>query len=858
MRGWRWIWLVMWCLPAWAQPAPPPKIDQAWRDHDLAFAAQVWTDQGKAIATARARADAAVRAGHLADELRARADYLSQVLPLSAQDLAAANDALARARQAGELATAFDLLCTLALNKVVTFSGPIDDMVKELAASAEQLGDPARTASVEQVRGMAAMLGGRSADAVKLLTEALAHAPHDFRRVEILLTRADAVVSTAESRAAIESARADLDTALGLVDAEKYRTLGFQGNSSRSRLERRARNLDEALKYLREAVRLVPDSMAGTREHSSLMSEAAHALSAKKLYAEAQSVLKRIRRLDNLGPADRLAIANVQAMVTAELGGPDALAQSNAWLERGAAELDRVREEPRMVQGFHRNAATVYERTGQYAKALEAWKAAEKAGIERTERANEKLRLEFQTKLDVAAKERENATLRAAADLEAERRLRWSWAFALSAFAAAVLAAAWASSARQKRRLAELRDELAARNAQLEERSSSRIRMLAAACHDLRQPAHALGMLAELGVDAIREPGTSRTWLRSIKRCSATLSEMLGELMDLSKLDGGHYEPLIDTVPLDELLHDVRLQYAELAQRKGLAFDAPPCGLHVRSDRQLLRRMVFNGVANAVKYTRTGRVTVSAHLEHGTVTLVVADTGAGIPPEKLEEVFQDHVRLDPRQAVDGLGIGLSIVRRASQLLGHRASLDSVVGQGTRFTLELGPPVAAAGSSDMDAPDTAAMGQGTLIALIENDAAIREAMAAVLQRWGFAIVAGESADAVLAATDGAALGLVITDLHLDHGDGLEAIAQLRTRAGQPSLPALLVTGDLDAEVAARATAMQVQVSHKPLPPVRLLAAVTFALQRGGPDDASPRSAEAGGQERPSPLPAPAAP
>lgn len=835
MRDWRWIgmvgcWLVI-CQPL----AAAERIDQAWRERDRAFAAEVWTDQGAAQSSAWSRIEAAVRAGQTAQELQARADYLGQAMPLSAENATMAEAALARARAAGERAAAFDLLCVLAFNGVITHS-PNEARMAEVASLAEELGDPARRAVVGQLQALAASYSGRSADAVRLLSDALAYAPHEFRRVELLLTRVDTTFGNSNSKAALDSARADLATAFGLLDPERYRTFGFQANSARARLERTAGNVELAIQALREAIRLVPSSMIGSREHTLLMSELAHTLASADRYAEARAALKSVQRMDNLGPADRLSIATMQARIAAQLGGPNALSESNEWLARAAAELDQVKTDPRMLLGFHLAAALVYERTGQQDKALSAWKEAYKSAREQSVRANEKMRLELQTKLDVAAKERENATLRAAADLEAERRLRWSWAFAISVVAAALLAAAWASSARQKRRLAELRDELATRNAQLEERSSSRIRMLAAACHDLRQPAHALGMLAELGVDAIREPDTSRTWLRSIKRCSATLSEMLGELMDLSRLDGGHYAPVIDTVSLDELLHDVRLQYSELAQRKGLAFDAPPCGLQVRSDRQLLRRMVFNGVANAVKYTRTGSVTVSAHVEGGQVRLVVADTGPGIPADKLDDVFQDHVRLDPRQAVDGLGIGLSIVRRAAQLLGHAVSLDSVVGMGTRFTLALGAPVDTS-FADGDAADDGPVGNGRLVALIENDPSIRDAMSAVLRRWGFAVAAGGSADAVLDAAQGGTVDLVITDLHLDQGDGLDAVAAVRSRTGRATLPALLVTGDLDAAIAARAAAQHVQLTHKPLPPMRLLAAVTAALHPASPDTAA---------------------
>ena len=236
---------------------------------------------------------------------------------------------------------------------------------------------------------------------------------------------------------------------------------------------------------------------------------------------------------------------------------------------------------------------------------------------------------------------------------------------------------------RRGERLAVISLELEQRNGELEQRSASRIRLLAAACHDLRQPAHALGVLAELGSDAQQEPSRFGAWLQSVKRSTASLGEMLDELMDLGRLDGGHYTPQLSDVSLAELLQDVALHFGGLARRKGLTLEVVPADGHVVSDRHLLRRIVFNLVSNAIKYTDTGFVRVSAQpdADADAVQLRVQDSGPGIPPDKLDDVFRDYVRLNPTKAAEGLGIGLSIVRRAAELLGHGLTLASPPGGG---------------------------------------------------------------------------------------------------------------------------------------------------------------------------------
>ena len=279
-------------------------------------------------------------------------------------------------------------------------------------------------------------------------------------------------------------------------------------------------------------------------------------------------------------------------------------------------------------------------------------------------------------------------------------------------------------------------------------------------------------------------------------------------------------------------MHDVMLHFGGLARRKGLTLEVPPAQGWVVSDRHLLRRILFNLVSNAIKYTDAGfvRVSVSRGPGAGSVRLRVQDSGPGIPPEKLEDVFRDYVRLNPDKAAEGLGIGLSIVRRASDLLGHELVLASPPGEGTSATLTLALSAAPAPAPPTATAPSAACAAKGVLALMEDDADVREAMAALLAHWGYTVKTGTNSQSVHQQLREAQLtpDLIVTDLHLGSTDGLTEVTQLRQQLHAHDLPALLVTGDLDATIATQAAQTRVYLAHKPLAPTRLAALVSQLL------------------------------
>lgn len=844
LRAWG-LCMMLACAAAHAAGSPP--IDAAWRQHDLERMARSFKDPAGLRQDMQRELDAAHAAGDLAREIQSAADYMQGVALPSPPEIRARNEKLIEAALAhykDEYAAPLFELLYAELGEADVSSATAAPRLAKLEELSNKLGDPGRAALVEMIRANQLMDLGKLAEAYQALSMAENLAANDFRKAEVLLARAySTIFHGADITTARDSAMADLERAMALVDPEQYPVLGAMAVNARGRVWANSGEWPQAIKDYQLALKYaqVIGGHATLRIRLGLVDTLVNV-------GRTQEAVRTLRDLtpgEIEGAADEMGVALSNIRAYTALGDPEALAAGRQWLDKANRYLEWSKgATPYLIPKYHKLASALYKRSGEYEKALSEAEAGFAASQDLANKANEAARLELQTKLDVAAKDSENLQLRSAAQATEERRIRWVLAFVASAVGVLIVAAALAVTIRQKRRLADVSSQLARRNVQLEELSRARIQLLAAACHDLRQPAHALGMLAELGFDAVGQADTMRSWLHGIQRCSVTLSDMLGELMDMSRLDGGHYTPSVEPLALDELLHDVRLQYGELARRKGLSLDAPPCGLYVRSDRHLFRRIVFNVVSNAVKYTRQGKVSVLAQAEGGEVVLRVVDTGPGIPPERVEDIFNDYVRLEADRAVEGLGIGLSIVKQAADLLGHRLELNSTLGEGTTIVLRAAMAEAQHAEASIDAEPAAEVG---LIALLENDDDVRLAMAAVLRRHGYQVLDSESIDGLretLARETGdKPLRLLITDLHLNGGaDGLDAVRSVREWPGCAQLPALLLTGDLDAGIATRAAAQSVFVGHKPMQPRQLLVTVKLLLQSS--NSMWPQTASAG--------------
>jgi len=286
---------------------------------------------------------------------------------------------------------------------------------------------------------------------------------------------------------------------------------------------------------------------------------------------------------------------------------------------------------------------------------------------------------------------------------------------------------------------------------------------------------------------------------------------------------------------IDELLQRLEVEFAPLAREKGLDLIFMPCSLAVRSDRRLLRRLLQNLVSNAIKYTPTGSVLVGCRRRGTRLRIDVYDTGIGIPHAKRRAVFKEFHRLDQGARVArGVGLGLSIVERIARVLDCEVALKSNVGRGSRFSVEVPRAIAATAAPVRQTAPKAAAGQlaGTVVLCIDNERAILDGMQTLLGGWGCRVLAAVDLAEALTAIESSGCepdGLLI-DYHLDGGNGIVAIAELRRRHHR-ELAAILVTADRSARVREEARAAAVHVLNKPIKPASLRALMTqWRVQR----------------------------
>jgi CheY-like chemotaxis protein len=281
-------------------------------------------------------------------------------------------------------------------------------------------------------------------------------------------------------------------------------------------------------------------------------------------------------------------------------------------------------------------------------------------------------------------------------------------------------------------------------------------------------------------------------------------------------------------------LRRIEHTFAEAARNKGLSFQMVSSSAWVRSDPILLERIVLNLVSNAVRYTTSGGVVVGCRRRGDTVHIEVWDSGPGIPEDQRRNIFGEFYRLAAGNTHGGLGLGLAIVDRLCNLLGHRVELDSRLGCGSRLSVTVPLAAQPGAAAEMQAPLPAITdpARGKRVIVIDDDALVLDGMRGILQSWGCEVQTAASGDVALAALaqNGGPPDLIISDSSLADGKtGIEAIERLRAAAGAP-IPALVITGDTAPERLREASAGGFPLLHKPVSPAALRATLNHLLRQ----------------------------
>lgn len=385
------------------------------------------------------------------------------------------------------------------------------------------------------------------------------------------------------------------------------------------------------------------------------------------------------------------------------------------------------------------------------------------------------------------------------------------------------------------RQLEETNQQLVAARDTAERASRFKTRFFTAVGHDLLQPLHA-ARLTNSALDGTVKPAEQARLAGQIDHALSTIEELLRSILDISKLEAGVVQPSPQTVVLTDLFRSLVTDLGPLAREKSLSLTFRPSTLAVTSDQLMLRRILQNLLANAVRYTERGEVKIAARRRGDGVRIEVWDTGPGIADQERSRIFEEFERgaASERTSVAGFGLGLSIVRRTAQALNHEIGVCSHIGRGTCFSVTA-PMAATTGLStpSVSLPQTLRDAYGfaaSRVLVVDNDATVLQAMTTLLDRWGCVARSVRDLAEVDAIVEAGEFmpDIVLADYHLDHGAcGLDAVARLRS-IHRASLPAIVVTADHSSAIAEHARRAGCEILCKPVKPAELRALMSHLL------------------------------
>lgn len=354
-------------------------------------------------------------------------------------------------------------------------------------------------------------------------------------------------------------------------------------------------------------------------------------------------------------------------------------------------------------------------------------------------------------------------------------------------------------------------------------------RFLAQASHDLRQPIHSIGLFTACLRES-RLGDDERRLVDNIDRSLLNVSQLFRSILDLYTLDNGRIEAKMQTLNLGEWLADLIRQHQEAARWAGVELRLRPCNYWVRTDPALLATMVQNVLSNCFKYGAQRPVLIGVRKRGAGLAIVIHDRGNGIAEEHLHKVFEEFYRV--RQVrdkdVEGVGLGLSIIKRLGELIDVHVALRSQLGRGTAVTLA-GLPIVAAPQSPVVRSEARQVGllTGLKVCLVEDDRNVLLATSALLERWGCVVQGEWSAEDLVTDCD-----IIVADYDLGtHATGIECIDEVRRQRGW-AVPAMIITGHDVEKIQAALHDRQIAILSKPVRPAELRATLRALRDRQG--------------------------
>jgi two-component system, sensor histidine kinase len=355
----------------------------------------------------------------------------------------------------------------------------------------------------------------------------------------------------------------------------------------------------------------------------------------------------------------------------------------------------------------------------------------------------------------------------------------------------------------------------------------SKSRFLATASHDLRQPLQALSMLHGI-LCRMDIPATGREVLAQQGTAIDSMKRLLSALLDISKLESGAVQPQPADFPLKQLFDLLSTEFSSAARAKGLTLMVESTDIHTHTDHSLLEQLLRNLISNAIKYTRNGTVELRAAPTPTSVRIEVHDTGVGIPQDQIPYIFDEFFQVGVARNTtrEGYGLGLAIVQRIAMLLGLRVDVQSQLGKGSIFTVEL-PRISSQlpgnvhGTSAFGSPPVRHAQSGKVL-VTEDEPSVLNATRLLLELEGYQVIpATNREEALQRGREHPDIDLLVSDYHLKEDQtGLTVISGIREQLAR-NIPAILVTGDTSSAIRKLPSDPKLRLASKPIDAQELL-------------------------------------
>jgi signal transduction histidine kinase/CheY-like chemotaxis protein len=361
-------------------------------------------------------------------------------------------------------------------------------------------------------------------------------------------------------------------------------------------------------------------------------------------------------------------------------------------------------------------------------------------------------------------------------------------------------------------KLEKMNEELAAARKQAEDASQAKSSFLSNMSHELRTP---LNIVIGYSSSMLNMPAmyqnkpladVYRKDLNAILSNGQYLLGLINDILDLSKIEAGKLHIHPEAVELQTTIRGIVATSVGLAQQKpiqirpDIADDLP----EVWGDETRIRQVLLNLMSNAIKFTDSGSVTLSAKVVDNEIRLAVTDTGVGIPEEALLRIFDrfEQAQYDTDRHYGGTGLGLDISQRLCEMHGSKLQVESAVGQGSTFwfTLPLASTVMQNGTGEIVDDETLAhifdtqemMLDSAIILLIENDAPTRKLLRRVLEPQNYVVMEAVNGQHGLETIEGILPELIILDLNLPDISGVEVLETMRNNPSLAHIPVIILS------------------------------------------------------------------